>query len=475
MRPAPVRRAPSRPWLVLTALTLIALGTRAAGADPPAFSTQAPDVGGVSGYLGLFTSIRLDGGGNPWVSYYDEANGNLKCAHKSAGVWTVEAADNSANDVGLFTSITIDGSGNPHISYYDQTNGNLMYAHKSAGVWLKETVDITGDVGKSTSIALSGAGEPRISYYDMTNGTVKFASKTGVAWTLSTATAAGSPGADGIYGTSLKLDSQGNPSISCYDEASGALLYAHRNAGIWSVEVADPAGDDVGRFSSLALDYLDRPQISYFDATNQHLKYALKSGGSWSTQTVDATVNVGWDTGIALDAGSNPRISYYDANFGFLKYARRINGVWETYFADLPVADVGSYSSIAMDASGRPHISYFDATAGNLKYAVGNADVTGVGDAPAAAAAGLTVYPNPSPGGRARIEMREARPAGAQAVEIFDLGGRRVRRLSLDATGGVLWDGLDEGGKHVESGIHFVRPVEADGSLGRARRLVVVR
>ena len=476
MRPASSRHSSLEAWRFVLGLisAVVCVGVTVAAADPPSFTFQTPDMGGVSGFLGLFTSIHLDGAGNPFVSYYDEANGNLKCAHKSGGVWTLETADNATDDVGLFTSIVLDGSGNPHISYYDQTHGDLKYAHKSAGVWLKETVDPTGDVGKSTSIALSGTGEPRISYIDLTNGTLKYASKTGSTWTLSTVTSIGPTDASGIYGTSLKLDSQGNPSISCYDEA-GSLLYAHRSGAVWSVELADLSGDDVGRFSSLAIDFLDRPHISYYDATNQHLKYTLKSGGSWTDQTIDTNPNVGWDTGIALDAGGNPRISYYNAFWGYLMYARRINGVWETYYADFPVADVGSYSSLAIDASGRPHISYFNSTAGDLRYAVGNSDVTGVGDPMAGVVGGLTVYPNPSIGGRVNIRMADARQAGVTTVEIFDLGGRRIRRLSLDTSGSVLWDGLDESGKAVQAGIHFVRPVQASASLAAVRRLVVVR
>src|SRR5262245_21019434 len=86
MAPDRARRAPPSSWLDGTAVALSALRTRAAGVDPPEFITQTPDVGGVTGDVGLFAPIRLDGGVNPWVSDDDDANGNLKCAHKSAGV-----------------------------------------------------------------------------------------------------------------------------------------------------------------------------------------------------------------------------------------------------------------------------------------------------------------------------------------------------------------------------------------------------
>jgi hypothetical protein len=64
---------------------------------------------------------------------------------------------------------------------------------------------------------------------------------------------------------------------------------------------------------------------------------------------------------------------------------------------------------------------------------------------------------------------------GAARVEIFDVVGRLERRVPLDPTGLAIWDGRDEGGASVQPGVHLVRTVRRDGTLGAATRIVVVR
>jgi len=82
MRRTPRKTALSISWLLALCLSVIlaSWGARPCHAYPP-FTIETADAGGV----GSYTSIQVDVGDNPQISYYDEVNGNLKYAHKSGG------------------------------------------------------------------------------------------------------------------------------------------------------------------------------------------------------------------------------------------------------------------------------------------------------------------------------------------------------------------------------------------------------
>lgn len=88
---------------------------------------------------------------------------------------------------------------------------------------------------------------------------------------------------------------------------------------------------------------------------------------------------------------------------------------------------------------------------------------------------GVRLLPHPFQG-QGVIELR-SRGTGPVVVSIYDLSGRLVRRLDtrIEAGGGgtVFWDGREQSGSNVASGVYFLRVEQ--GLDSATRKLVLVR
>jgi hypothetical protein len=318
----------------------------------PTWATERVDAEKTFGGI-ADRSLVLDNTNHPHIAYGAD---HLYYAWYDGSTWHKETVD-PAWGVGWYASIALDSSGNFHISYHDDINCDLKYAYYDGSRWHIETVDSNGDVGQYTSIALDGSDRPHISYYDGTNswlkGSLKYAYYDGGIWHIETVDNEAAS-AWGVEGTSLDLDSSGNPHIS-YGQGDGfnsdSLGYAHWTGSAWITETVD-SGFSVGRCSSLALDSNDRPYIAYKSNifyANYDLMYAYRTGSAWVTETVDSDA-YRVAPSIVLDASDNPRIAYHSS----LRYARYIGTGWVT---ETISGEWASSLSLALDTAGNPHIA----------------------------------------------------------------------------------------------------------------------
>ena len=78
---------------------------------------------------------------------------------------------------------------------------------------------------------------------------------------------------------------------------------------------------------------------------------------------------------------------------------------------------------------------------------------------------------NPTAGEALEISLGQYE--GAVSVDLYSLGGAQVRSLQLESASSVIWNGTNEDGDYVASGVYFVRIETDEGDA--VRKVAVVK
>lgn len=208
--------------------------------DGTGWYTQTVDNYNDDRIVGWYTSIAVDANKSSFISYYDAEEGSLRLAIQTGiNGWAKVPIDYigklGQTGVGAYSSIAIDGSGNPHIAYYDITNKMLKHAYWDGSTMDISVIDPSQDTGRYNSLAIhseGGVDTLHVCYYDYTNGNLKYAQSTATGWDLQVVD--GEAGVDGDtinegdvgQYCDIDLNPEGKPAISYYANSKGDLKVA---------------------------------------------------------------------------------------------------------------------------------------------------------------------------------------------------------------------------------------------------------
>lgn len=333
---APVRHGPS--------------GPRGGIVDP------GPDVG-------RYTDVAV-GGGHVYVSYYDATNGDLKLSTRTPdGFWKQVRVDGANADLGLYTSMAVDAGGLPIISYFQRSGGAGFDPSSCPGVVP------SGDPRFVTALKIARARKHNPDGADFAIVTAAC-----LARTPPPASTASSlleiPDGIGVFSA---IATRGSDAYVLYMrrvDGRGALHGIRLSAGgqLGAPVVLDASGD-TGHFPALAVHPTSGAlAMAWHDSSSNNLKFLTASeltagmfpslidsgkgpAGSGSVSWVGADVALAYSPSGSLFA------TYQDASRADLKLARR-RGEWEIlpplrqdgavgFFADAAFLDGTLYVSHA--------------------------------------------------------------------------------------------------------------------------------
>lgn len=265
--------------------------------------------------------IELDGDGDPYVLYQDEAAGDKATVMRLSGsIWSLLGEAGFSAGIISHPSMAIGANGTIYAAYRDSANSNKITVMEfSLGSWF-----VVGEAGfsegsvQSTAMAVDGSGIPYVAYYDTTKSRIVMMKYTMSAWhNVGEAEVSDCEG----YYPSIAFDSQNNPYVAFQDgcHSDKATVMKYTSADDW--QPVGLAGFSAGQanFVDLAIDSSGTPYVAYQDLGNDYQATVMKyDGENWvsvgtagftADKIVDAEYGNAEDVTIAIDGNGTPYVA----------------------------------------------------------------------------------------------------------------------------------------------------------------------
>ncbi len=332
------------------------------GAPGDAWTIETVDAGGD---LVPPTSLARGAGGVLGVAYREGVDDDLLYATDAGGAWAIETVD-SDGDTGHDPSLDLDAAGDAHVAYQDRTLHDLRYATNASGAWEAEIV-VDGDLAGffspeyEPSLQVDGAGDVQVCWDDWLLHDLWHGQRAAGVWTteLVEAVQIGKPG-----DCALALDEADGIHLGYYGIDFG-LRWATNQSGDWEAETADDAAlsgwtsSGVATGSGVGVVV----HVAYEDRNLDDLLYAVRDAGVWSIQTVDSAGETGRDPSLVLDAAGAAHIAYVEGFGDAVRYATNASGDWATE----TVEETAGGPSLVFGSGSDFHLTWI--AAGELRHA----------------------------------------------------------------------------------------------------------
>jgi hypothetical protein len=453
----------------------------------------------------VLPAIVIDGSGNFVIVWEDHRNGNSNPdiyaqRYSSSGAAVgpnFKVNDDTGSAIQSLPAAAMDGSGSLIIAWYDFRNGNSdIYAQRynSSGTALGTNFKVNDDTGTAYQlypvVAIDSSDDFVIAWQDHRNGSsnpdiyAQKYSSSGVA-VDSNFKVNDDVGTSNQYLPAIAMNPYGNFVITWYDYRNGSSnpdIYAQRYSSSGVAEGSNfKVNDDVGLvyqyFPAIAMDSFGNFIITWQDFRSGNFDiYAQRFNSSGALIGSNFRVNADADTAnqyypvIASDGSGDFVITWQDTRSGNPDiYAQRYNSSGNPIDSNYLVSNLlfasfdQKYPAVAADG----HKIYYvwqdnrRSKGWDIYAKVVDWTWTKVGDDQAPSLPNsfqlFQNYPNPF-NQSTEIEFILSR-SDFVSLNIYDILGRRIKTLvSENSSSGhksAYWDGKDNWGKEVCSGVYF--------------------